>query len=59
MSDRRDEMLSSREVRSRSQAREITVPVELTAQDLEFGVVVRLAVRLRDDMDDGAHRRAA
>jgi mutual gliding-motility protein MglA len=59
MSDRRDERFVTNESRFRGQAREITVPLELTPQDLETGIVVRLAVRLRDSLEDEERRRRA
>jgi hypothetical protein len=41
-------------------AREIVVPLELTAEDLERGIVLRLAVRLGEEiLDDSRDRRAA
>jgi signal recognition particle receptor subunit beta len=69
MSDRREELRASEEIASpgprkittaSTGAREITVPVELTPEDLESGVVIRLAVRLQESLeDDGGRRRAA
>ncbi|MCA9729658.1 MAG: hypothetical protein KC729_18395, partial [Candidatus Eisenbacteria bacterium] len=61
MSDRRSEQEGgTREPRPRAAAREIVVPLELSARDLEKGIVLRLSVRLSEDLEDPERiRRAA
>jgi signal recognition particle receptor subunit beta len=60
MSDRHAERLAGmHDSRHRSPAREVVVPVELTARDLEHGIVIRLAVRLSDDLEEPEDSRHA